>query len=37
MGLTPQRSVVAPAATGIIDPRTGKPAGADDPYFVGPQ
>ena len=36
MGLTPQRSaVVAPAATGILDPRTGRPVGSDDPYFVG--
>ncbi|HEY2186180.1 MAG TPA: NADH-quinone oxidoreductase subunit B, partial [Xanthobacteraceae bacterium] len=26
---------VAPAATGILDPRTGKPIGADDPYFAG--
>src|SRR2546430_16003117 len=36
MGLTPQRSaVVAPAARGILDPRTGKPVGADDGFFVG--
>src|SRR6476619_7070539 len=36
MGLTPQRSaVVAPAATGILDPRTGKPIGSDDAFFVG--
>jgi membrane protease YdiL (CAAX protease family) len=36
MGLTPQRSaVVAPAATGILDPRTGRPVGADDGFFVG--
>ena len=28
-------SLVAPAATGILDPRTGKPVGADDGYFVG--
>ena len=28
-------SLVAPAATGILDPRTGKPVGADDSYFVG--
>src|SRR5215813_12045005 len=36
MGLTPQRSaVVAPAASGILDPRTGKPVGSDDPYFAG--
>src|SRR6266576_1401735 len=36
MGLTPQRAAaVAPAATGILDPRTGRPVGATDPYFVG--
>src|SRR5215218_534705 len=36
MGLTPQHSsVVAPAAMGILDPRTGKPVGADDSCFVG--
>src|SRR2546421_13056069 len=36
MGLTPQRSaVVAPAASGIIDPRTGKPVGADDAFYIG--
>src|SRR6185436_3950275 len=28
-------SLVAPAATGILDPRTGKPVGADDGYFTG--
>jgi len=27
-------SLVAPAATGILDPRTGKPVGADDRFFV---
>jgi len=27
-------SLVAPAVTGILDPRTGKPVGADDGYFV---
>src|SRR5215813_5202233 len=26
---------VAPAATGILDPRTGKPVGADDSFFLG--
>ena len=26
--------VIAPAATGILDPSTGKPAGANDPYFL---
>src|SRR5215211_1041914 len=36
MGLTPQDSaLVAPRPTGILDPRTGKPVGADDAYFVG--
>src|SRR5260370_1271704 len=28
-------SLVAPAARGILDPRTGKPVGADDGYFTG--
>src|ERR1041385_5161822 len=27
-------TLVAPASTGILDPRTGKPVGADDGYFV---
>ena len=37
MGLTPRReaAVVAPAASGILDPRTGRPVGSDDPYFIG--
>ena len=26
--------MVAPAATGILDPSTGLPVGADDPYFL---
>ena len=34
MGLT-ERPGIAPAPTGIIDPRTGRPAGMDDPFFVG--
>jgi len=38
MGLSPTTSgfapAVAPAATGIIDPATGKPVGASDPYFL---
>ncbi len=37
MGLTdPQAggTLVAPAPRGLIDPRTGKPAGANDPYFL---
>ena len=28
-------TVVAPAPKGIIDPRTGKPVGADDRFFTG--
>src|SRR3954468_20396086 len=28
-------TLVAPAPTGILDPRTGNPVGADDSYFVG--
>src|SRR5216684_356460 len=27
-------AAVAPAATGILDPSTGKPVGANDPYFL---
>ena len=35
MGLIEERApLVAPAPRGIIDPRTGKPAGADDPFFT---
>src|ERR1700726_3602673 len=40
MGLSPAANpsgfapAVAPAATGIIDPSTGKPVGAHDPYFL---
>ena len=37
MGLSADRTdaaAIAPAATGILDPRTGKPVGADDPFFV---
>src|SRR5665647_2557727 len=41
MGLSPTATtpgfwpaVVAPAATGILDPSTGKPVGANDPYFL---
>ena len=40
MGLSPSparpgfATAVAPAATGIIDPSTGKPVGATDPYFL---
>jgi NADH-quinone oxidoreductase subunit B len=32
MGLT--ETLVAPAPKGVLDPRTGKPIGADDPYFL---
>src|SRR5437016_14348934 len=28
-------SLVAPASSGILDPGTGRPVGADDGYFVG--
>ncbi|MGA7035178.1 MAG: NADH-quinone oxidoreductase subunit B, partial [Pseudolabrys sp.] len=28
-------TVVAPAPRGILDPRTGKPVGADDSFFTG--
>ena len=40
MGLSPVAATpgfapaVAPAATGIIDPSTGRPVGATDPYFL---
>src|ERR1700683_5027821 len=40
MGLSPAPATpgfapaVAPAATGILDPRTGRPVGANDPYFL---
>src|SRR2546430_17325006 len=34
MGLE-RTAVVAPPAKGILDPRTGKPVGADDGLFVG--
>src|SRR5260370_7223229 len=40
MGLSPIATppgfaaAVAPAATGILDPATGSPAGANDPYFL---
>ena len=34
MGLE-RSAVVAPPATGILDPRTGRPVGADDSFFVG--
>src|SRR6266404_1802049 len=40
MGLSPATAkpgfapAVAPAATGILDPSTGRPVGANDPYFL---
>src|SRR5260370_34715040 len=34
MGLE-RTTVVAPSARGILDPRTGKPVGADDRFFSG--
>src|SRR4026208_1223894 len=34
MGLE-RTAVVAPPAKGILDPRTGKPVGADDRFFSG--
>ena len=40
MGLSPATAkpgfaaAVAPAATGILDPSTGRPIGATDPYFL---
>src|SRR6266851_4840146 len=40
MGLSPATTkpgfapAVAPAATGILDPSTGRPVGANDPYFL---
>ena len=33
MGLN-ETTLIAPQPKGILDPRTGKPIGADDPYFV---
>ena len=35
MGLTERTPQIAPAATGLLDPRTGQPVGADDPFYVG--
>ena len=40
MGLSPTPTrqaagpLVAPAATGVLDPRTGQPVGANDPYYL---
>ena len=33
MGLSPQ-TLVAPQPKGVLDPATGKPIGANDPYFM---
>jgi NADH-quinone oxidoreductase subunit B len=36
MGLSPSNAtLVTPRPTGALDPATGKPVGADDPFFVG--
>ncbi len=34
MGLN-ERAQMAPAATGVLDPRTGRPVGENDPFFRG--
>jgi NADH-quinone oxidoreductase subunit B len=34
MGLS-ERAQMAPAATGVLDPRTGRPIGENDPFFRG--
>src|ERR1019366_4563944 len=34
-GIDRSMTLVAPTPTGILDPRTGKPVGADDEFFVG--
>jgi NADH-quinone oxidoreductase subunit B len=34
MGLE-RTAVLAPPAKGLVDPRTGKPIGADDRFFAG--
>jgi len=34
MGLS-ERAQAAPAATGVLDPRTGRPVGENDPFFRG--
>jgi NADH-quinone oxidoreductase subunit B len=35
MGLGERSAILAPAGTALLDPRTGKPVGADDGFFVG--
>src|ERR1700759_2069441 len=34
-GIERMSTLVAPAATGILDPRTGQPVGSDDQFFLG--
>ncbi len=34
MGLTTAKPLIAEQPKGIIDPNTGKPVGADDPFFL---
>jgi NADH-quinone oxidoreductase subunit B len=35
MGLDPRSAVVPPARAALLDPRTGKPVGANDSFFLG--
>ncbi|MEA2936486.1 MAG: NADH-quinone oxidoreductase subunit, partial [Variibacter sp.] len=35
MGLSAEGALVAPQPKGILDPRTGRPIGADDPFYTG--
>ena len=35
MGLSERTPEVARPASGLLDPRTGRPVGADDPFYVG--
>jgi NADH-quinone oxidoreductase subunit B len=35
MGLSERTPEVAHAGTGLLDPRTGRLVGADDPFYVG--
>ena len=35
MGLSERTPAAAPAATGLLAPRTGWPVGSDDPFYVG--
>ena len=34
MGLSDTGTLVAPRPQGLIDPRTNKPIGSDDPFFT---